>query len=310
MIRAAKMYPIAPKLLEQLDPAQISLSNATWLTAGVSSRDNQWGLGCIACMQAAVDSPWGYCEAGRRPINATSVRRWFLKRHAQGVLHIAAAAVFVGVSPGVVVGAPSTDEFMQLLTVLQAGATVRGSAVHKGSSSDKVHLMWWCLAEATLEYERICLRSAETISLCRDARKQRLVVRFGASDKRLDVRFGLLGMTKDGGDTGLEIVAATRKLIVDFATLRSGPPRWYAGQPPELDQPLFDRITSRVEMMMSDAAANELLAGDIAQGRRHAGVDSLTPNVILVARDLPHSFRRMQGYQCGSISCLHYYAHL
>ena len=49
---------------------------------------------------------------------------------------------------------------------------------------------------------------------------------------------------------------------------------------------------------MTDSAANELLAGQIGRGRREnadarASTELLTPNLLLVGRDLPHALRRV-----------------
>jgi hypothetical protein len=73
---------------------------------------------------------------------------------------------------------------------------------------------------------------------------------------------------------------------------------------PKLDRELAKHLQERIEVIVTDSAANELLAGDIGRGRRegHAEdldatasaqpdlraqlTETLTPNLILIGRDL------------------------
>ena len=48
-----------------------------------------------------------------------------------------------------------------------------------GQCSDKVSLMAWCLNETIIQKDRDFLRKCPTISIARDGRRQRLLVRFG-----------------------------------------------------------------------------------------------------------------------------------
>lgn len=61
---------------------------------------------------------------------------------------------------------------------------------------------------------------------------------------------------------------------------------------------MINEVCDKVEIVMSDAAANELLAGQVSRGRRDTrleadNVEVLTPNLLLVGRDKAHAFRKV-----------------
>jgi hypothetical protein len=53
----------------------------------------------------------------------------------------------------------------------------------------KIKQMVWCLAEAARRADRIYLRRAQSVSIMQDGRKNKLLVRFRASDHTLFPRF-------------------------------------------------------------------------------------------------------------------------
>ena len=83
-----------------------------------------------------------------------------------------------------------------------------------------------------------------------------------------------------------------------FCTKYSDPPRYYTGPEPEFNQSLYDKVRNRIEIVLTDAAANELLASNVTRGARdpnieEAGADLLLPCLKLVVRDHAHAFRRV-----------------
>lgn len=282
----------AAQLAAGIDPqifkshVQKQTASMTWLTSSTGA-DGCWGLGCVACAKAGVGSDWALCQAGR----AGGKPLWCVKRHARCKSHIKAVSMMIGISPGSMQGAPSIDEFAQVLQHFRKGGSVRSFL--EGQSSDRVAMLRWCVFESMAELDRQFLRTASTMSICRDARRARLMVRFGAASSKLDVRTGMLGCRKNGGETSVEIVKATADIFKVFCTRYFAPPRCYLGPPPEVDQELLNHVTSIVEMLNTDAASNELLAGDIGRGRRAGRADLvITPNLKIVGRDQAHSFRR------------------
>ena len=60
----------------------------------------------------------------------------------------------------------------------------------------------------------------------------------------------------------------------------------------------FDKVRKRVEIVLTDAAANELLASNVTRGARDPNIEGpgaqiLLPCLKLVARDHAHAFRRV-----------------
>ena len=121
----------------------------------------------------------------------------------------------------------------------------KGDSMRKlgpGCWSDKTQLMVWCLHEALLQSEQNALRSSVTISLARDARRSRLMVRFGSCSNLFKIRVGLLGVERGGGDRAGQIVESTRAIITRFCSKWAKPPRWFNGPEPFFDKELFQMV--------------------------------------------------------------------
>ncbi|CAE7672007.1 unnamed protein product [Symbiodinium necroappetens] len=268
------------------------LGSSTWLT---------WegeGFSCLAC-KGVVSGPWASGSAVRGE-EALGRVLWYIRRHAQSKTHCQAVKKVLGVnSYDEELGAPSVHQFSTLFKRLKDGDSLRNCNEFK-QSSDKTNLMAWCLAEALAEADRVFFRKATTMSLARDARRQRLVIRWGASTSGLMAASGLLGVARDFGDRSIDIVHATEKILRDACTQFLAPPRYYEGPPPQLQEDLYQHLQAIVEVLVTDAASNELVAGEMGRGRRprpdcHQDEDIpvLLPRVLMLARDAAHSFRRV-----------------
>lgn len=96
---------------------------------------------------------------------------------------------------------------------------------------------------------------------------------------------------------------ATREVLQRFCAKYNDPPRYYAGPKPEFNEGLFDKVRKRVEIVLTDAAANELLASNVTRGARDPNIEGpgaqiLLPCLKLVARDHAHAFRRVIQRPC------------
>ena len=99
-------------------------------------------------------------------------------------------------------------------------------------------------------------------------------------------------------------------MLKDFCTKHLGVQGNTRAQP-TLDSALYKHVHSKIEVIVSDSASNEILAANIGRGRRlealgvgnppndgdparhgRQPLGSLTPNLILIGRDLAHGFRR------------------
>ena len=313
---AEKRTPDLQQLVKTLSRAAawpVSVAGAagdskSWLKAGSN------GLGCEACSWAKLNSPWARAELTAQEKGRT----WFVARHCEAKSHIAACEAMFQVARGpsgvALLGAPPLEEFARLLELMAQGKHCDFSF---GPSkircySDKVAVMIWSICEVLRSKERKFLAGAATIMLTRDARRQRLVVRYGAAqEKGLKVRAGMMGMKRDHGDDAGSIVSATRCVITELCTEFLNPPHrdFYKGPPAKLDESLLQHILDKIELVVSDAAANELAAGDVGRGRRDPKLESqdaatlLTPNLLIVGKDSAHSFRRTAAahFVCRSV---------
>ena len=66
---------------------------------------------------------------------------------------------------------------------------------------------------------------------------------------------------------------ATRAILRRFCARFCDPPRYYAGPDPEFNQALFEKVRKRVEIGLTDAAANELLASNVTRGARDPNIE-------------------------------------
>eukprot|EP00438_Fugacium_kawagutii_P027421 Skav217147 [mRNA] locus=scaffold2621:2863:6211:+ [translate_table: standard] len=278
-----KMTDCLPAGTQFSNEGEKKLAEQSWLSV------TDFGLQCIACKRAGLAGPW--CD-GTAGVHVKDLRMWFVSKHAGSKAHVAAVKKMVGFQENI--GAPSISEFEDILKKLQKGASQR-SLSGDASYSDKTALIAWSLQEAVLNEVRDHLLNAETISLTRDARRQRLLVRYGACDSSGRSHSGMLGMARDFGENAGEIVKATRHILKRVCTIHSSCPRWYDGP-----SSYFNEELKRIELVTTDAAANEILATNIGAGRRSSRLETeandekiLTPNLVMVGRDKAHSFRRL-----------------
>ena len=162
-------------------------------------------------------------------------------------------------------------------------------------------------ARQPLTWTALFLKRGEpVITLHRDERKQRVMIRFTAANQALEVRRGCLGIAwNEGGARG--ITAATETIINEFFSPRLSPPRLSGGRTKAVVECAIDDahkvdardFCHRVELINVDAAPDELLSADMGR------TSGLTPRARLVARDKSHGARRTGEGEGGGIWCFH-----
>ncbi|CAJ1400606.1 unnamed protein product [Effrenium voratum] len=261
-----------PKDISFPSAAAAKLAKQPWVLGTTT------GCGCLPCSKAGLSSDWA-----RGTVKG--FRAWFLHKHQESHNHVHAVKQMLCIGDGGGAGeAMALSEFEALLKNLQGGRSQRGCSSFEGQCSDKTSLMTWCLHEAITQADRDFLKTCETVSLTRDGRRQRLLIRFGGCNAQ-----------------------GTRKVLRDFCTKFHEPPRSYAGPPPEFDENLYDMLRQRIEIILTDAASNEIGASNVNRGRRDPRIeaddaDILLPGLKLVARDHAHAFRRVlkRPFHCSS----------
>ena len=215
-------------------------------------------IGCSACALANVGGPWANFD-----ISPLSLRMHHLKRHETSGVHRAVCDKAGSVSAANL--APPLEIFKDALDRMRKG----GSSREGGVASDKKHQVRWCLSEAAMEVGRGILRDASCIALTRDERKGRLLVRWRACGPDLSCAStsGVLGFAPAEGFAD-SLAEAVKKMVQSYCTPRQGLPRGFEdplGQA-RLQKDVEENICARTGILVTDAAAPELLASGLLQG--------------------------------------------
>ncbi|CAK9092405.1 Uncharacterized protein SCF082_LOCUS43483 [Durusdinium trenchii] len=208
--------------------------------------------------------------------------------HQDALLHFCGEAEFADVYRL----APAAAEFSEAMEKLRKGRSARDG----GGCSDKKNLIRWSLSEAVLDRSREAVRRSESLVILRDERHGKLMLRIRACGPDMTVHSAVLGMETMPRGKATDILEATRSAMRTFSTSRCNPPRNYRGPRPDCDETLFDRLTEKCEMVVTDSASSELLAQDLGRGRRgQAGgrTPVLFPNQKITGRDRAHASQRL-----------------
>ena len=176
-------------------------------------------------------------------------------------------------------------------------AGVKGVARHKKSRQ-----MLWCVAEGHRDLKRMLWRAPATTTsttICQDARKGKLSVRFIAANSNIDrraVHLGTVDLAREHSLDSTGIQEGTMAVISRFCTPCQAPTYIASDRltASSLDDSLYQKLTASIETYVSDAAADEIRAGHMLAGQSV----SLTaapdlPHLRVVVRDKPHAMRRL-----------------
>jgi hypothetical protein len=287
----AKLTPMLPP--DTLDLAGISAdklqaAKGCWLAS--ATVDGVWGLGCIACCARSLPGPFGAFSWNGAGSKGTLKAHKLLK-HGASAEHQTAVAAYFGIASEALTSSPASSELLEQLQSLQQGRA--------GNRHSKAQTMTWCLREALLDIDREFVRKAQTLTICRDDRAQRLLMRYTGATADLEVRSGVLGIGtahRDRPDAD-GIVAATQEVCEAFCTPRRGAPIHGAGPKnvdAAMDVKLLTHLREIIEVIAVDEEAAEVKAADIGRGRRASALElqPITPNLKFVTRDKAHGFRR------------------
>jgi len=282
----------------------------TWLQARpINTPDSEWGVGCRACSWALLQQPHGV-EVCRRPYVTLSVtgdglRLSNFKRHAQtaahkeaviGYLHRAADSEAIG-GFTLLATAPPVEDFANAWLDLRKGIQAKNR---------KRRTLEWCLFEAVRDRELSFLGKATCISIMLDERNGRLLIKYSATDRHLDVRVGCLAQIRDAGGTACGVAEAVHTAVSRFCTRRVLHAGLNAGRnrrAPNLEVQVHIRNT--IEMFTADGASNEQLAGKMLHPASLRGDLALKlPSLRLVLRDKAHATRRLTERTFACDNCL------
>jgi hypothetical protein len=289
----AQITPMLPpdmRKLAHISADKVQAANGCWLASAIV--DGQWGLGCIVCCARSLPGAFGrFSWTGAGAKGQLKASR--LEKHHESNEHRSAVAAYFGILEAAT-RSPASQEMLEQLQSLQQGKA--------GNPHSKAQAITWCLSEALLDIDREFVKQAKTLSICRDDRAQRLLMRFTGSTSNLSVRSGVLGIgtahrEKPDADG---IVAATKEVLEGFCTPRRGAP--IHGDGPKhidaisIDGELLTHLQQIIEVIAVDEEAAEVKAADIGRGRRASAMElaPITPNLKFVTRDKAHGFRRQK----------------
>ena len=265
----------------------------TWLCARpVDVPDSEWGVGCKACSWAAKSLPAEALEAFVQPyvnisVNGTRLRLCNLRRHAQSASHqVSVKAYLLRDASTVLRGAPPIQEFKDVWLGLRKD----------GIDMDrKRRTLQWCLFEAVRDQELEFMATATCISIMLDERNGRLLIKYSATNAKLDVRVGCLGLVRDAGGTSRDVAVAVHAAVARFCTRRVRHPGLNASKAKsDPNKALQDHIRNHIEMFTADGASNEQLAGKMLHPTSLRGdLEKKLPALRLVIRDKAHATRRI-----------------
>jgi len=167
----------------------------------------------------------------------------------------------------------------------------------------------WCVYESLRKSDAdFLVNTAQTIWLARDARRQRLLIRFravGFQKGEIVSRIGVLGQLKDHATDAKGIMDATIEIVRAAVSEGHGRPIVFmhgsaqsasqenAQAASEKVQAQADIILNKIEAITVDSASDELLAGEMMRGRCNIAEEQvICPNMKLVVRDKTHASRR------------------
>lgn len=214
--------------------------------------------------------------------------------HQKTKSHVHACQTFRGVSPDDECAGAPDKELVSAVLEWRKTPGVALASCHLECGRFKLRQIIFCLAEAIRDHDRKQLQNAACIALQQDARGSRLMVRFAAvvagSFERV---VGVLGQAKGFGSTHVEIARATEKNMQRFCTPFYGAPLTPGKAcPATFNQDLWTHLRNSVEMLGSDAAADEQLALRLLRTSSASANKPLFPNLRLILRDRTHAARR------------------
>ena len=298
--------PIGKSLTKQersaVEPAMLPKMRESWLVAKEGADGQQWGVGCCVCniarfrMQKRDAKSRAYSSYGLT--KAGSLQLGNFKRHAALLCHADAVRGYLGLlekGEALDARAPSDDSFKQVWKDMCRGVSPSTPLGIDGvGQGKKVIKIVYCLAEGMRMLDRKFLEGAKCISIKRDERDGRLLVRFVAANPNLDVRRGIMGMRRGFGTGATAITKATITIMKTFSSPHHGAPKPSCHDEPSVDKRLFEHVRNTTHQLVIDSASDERRSGrQMAEGVSHDYKDVLTPNLKMVTLDRAHASRRI-----------------
>eukprot|EP00959_Pyramimonas_sp_CCMP1952_P007864 164647-Pyramimonas_sp.AAC.1 len=109
--------------------------------------------------------------------------------------------------------APSKNAFTAVYEAVKKGVSAGNNGLANVGNKEKMRDMIYCIGEAAKRHGQKFLLRAESITLFRDARHNRLCIRYTASRKGFKVQSGVLGWCRQDGLSSKCIAKDTSRII-------------------------------------------------------------------------------------------------
>ena len=289
-----RLYPKWSKRF-LVDPGRPHLGS--WLSS--KWKDGK-GVGCTCCHWAGINSPFSNFQA----MSVPALQAVNFAKHDRNPTHRAAAAAYAqmqaqqrlapsysqmqaqqsSAASAEFLQCPSESDFLDVVKLVGNGC---------GLENRKHRRILWCLQQALKQRDMNIIKSSAAISLFRDERKGRLLVRFRCVGHDLSEFSGTLGQARGFGTGAAAITNATEQIMVRACTELHGPPQG-AKCTPALKQEILEHLKARVLCLTVDSASDELLSAEMMRSTAlSAAARALTPGLRFVIRDKAHSARRV-----------------
>ena len=294
---------VSPSVVEKLPVAVVEalpqeIKEESWLSCRVSTETRRLTYGCIVCRELLKEKDKDIV-ASFGITRIAQFKPYRFQEHACSSAHVSAVARllhsdFEEARPDSL--APTPKQYQALLSWVRSGGSLR-SGVPSVGHFVKCKQMVFTMAESARRFYRCWLRESTSISLLRDERRARVLIRFRCADDYGVRHLGMLGRPTLTKGTATNLNEVTKQSLRRFCTANYAAPNAQLEDPQTCDENLYKHVRLHCHALTVDAASNEVAAGEAAclpESRpAHAVGQAFMPNLQVIVRDKAHGSRRV-----------------
>ena len=267
-------------------------ASGTWLCTKGSGTDIRFGCslcsryfqeGHVTALANTASDKYMHCQ--KEFCKASN-----FAKHEGSTLHRAARQHYYNIAPAefCIYGAPPSEAFQTVWDQVIEHSAAVNDGFNKVGGATKSRRLVMALAEAVKQRSMFEARHARSVSLMRDARANKLMVRAVFVNSSGASHSCLVGIARQTGTSGRCIANDTEMLLTRFCTLRHGHSQ------PKLSSRLLEHLRAHCHMLTTDAASDELTAAELARLKLNLDTEPFLPNLQFVLRDKAHAARRTE----------------
>jgi hypothetical protein len=279
----------------KLQPDRVEIARGSWARCVTLEEGDEtvFAMWCVPCGTKMLGKAAQICNL---------LGHQKSRKHADAVMDWVGCAL--GPTGRPVHGAPDAEEFRQAWDMVSKG-TAPSQGLHGIGQHWKLRRMLYCLAEAVRHLDREHVKDS-VVSLARDERHAKLLIKFTAVTTQLRVRSGVLWQVSQCPGSAESLKTLTIGAIEKFSTALYGAPQRRSGAIVEAAKPdtkLIKHIIESTEVIRVDAASNEICSCHLLQSCSfRVGDEEVKFSKMIIARDKSHGSRR-SPVECCCCSC-------